>query len=119
MPKSIRKIRHWKQRYHPDAAFICRRRIQWGGRAYESGEPIPGGLAANKGKLRRFWEGGWIELAEFEVSRAGTGRIETNLPNGASLELRGSWYIVTLSDGSEYKAQGRVAYGELLAEISG
>ena len=117
MPTIIHKFRHWKQRYDPNASFICRRRLQWGGLKYEPGDPTPDGLAANKGKLRRFWESGWIELAEFEAPNVATGQVERDLPPGATLEQRGSWYVVTLADGTERKAQGLGAYDELLAEI--
>ena len=60
---TIRKIRHWKQRFDPNAALICRRLMVWDGVSYEPGDVIPEGLAANKAKLRRFWESQWIELA--------------------------------------------------------
>ena len=52
-----RRLRHWKQRYAPNAAFIWRRRILFGGKTYEPGEQIPAELAANKAKLRRFLGG--------------------------------------------------------------
>ena len=67
MPTVTRRLRHWKQRYAPNAAFIWRRRMLFGGKDYEPGEQIPPELAANKSKLRRFWEGQIIELAEFEA----------------------------------------------------
>ena len=114
---AVHKLRHWKQQYHPNAAFICRRRMAWGGRTYEPGGRIPKELAANKAKLRRFWEAGWIELAEFEAPNVATGQVERDLPPGATLERRGSWYVVTLADGTERKARGLGTYDELLAEI--
>ena len=123
----VRKLRHWKQRYDPGAAFICRRRIEWGGVAYEPGDPVPEELVVNKGKLRRFWEAGWIELAQFEAPKVATGQppeptdsglAPYSLPIGATLERRGSWHIIKLSDGTEYKAQGIEAYHELLEELT-
>ena len=117
MPKPIRKLRHWKQRYDPNARFICRRRMRWGGRVYESGDPIPAQLATNKGKLRRFWEAGRIELAEFATSGAAPRRDKPRLPAGAALDRRGSWRIVTLADGTEQRANGLEAYRGLLAEL--
>ena len=60
----IRKVRHWKQRFDPAAAFVCRRRIVWGAKIYERGDLIPDQLAGNKVKLRRFWDSGVIELWE-------------------------------------------------------
>ena len=136
MSKTIRKFRHWKQRYDPNAVFICRRRIEWGGVVYETGDSIPDELAANKGKLRRFWEAGWIELAEFEAPNVVTGQpsdmatekpseSETadigagsdNLAEGVKVEQRGSWYVVTLADGSVRRAQGAAARDELMEEL--
>ena len=67
MPTVTRRLRHWKQRYAPNAAFIFRRRMLFGGKICHPGEQIPAELAANKAKLRRFWEGQIIELAEFEA----------------------------------------------------
>ena len=60
----IRKVRHWKQRFDPAAAFVCRRRIVWDAKIYERGDLIPDQLAGNKVKLRRFWDSGVIELWE-------------------------------------------------------
>ena len=118
----VRKLRHWKQRYDPHASFICRRRLQWGGLKYEPGDPTPDGLAANKGKLRRFWEAGWIELAEFKAPNVVTGLpMETPVEDSErpQVERRGSWYVVTMPDGSERKALGRKGLNELLVEIGG
>ena len=115
---AVHKLRHWKQQYHPNAAFICRRRMAWGGRTYEPGGRIPAELAANKAKLRRFWEAGWIELAEFQAPDVATGQpAEPELPEEATLEQHGSWYVVTLPDGTEHKAQGSEARDALLAEL--
>ena len=130
MPLVMGKLRSWKQRYDPKAAFICRRRLRWGGLVYEPGNLIPDELAANKGKLRRFWEAGWIELAEFEAPNVATGQpvrtavegpesADLTLPDGASLEQRGSWYVLTMADGTESKVQGREAYHALLEELRG
>ena len=65
MAREIRKVRHWKQKWDPDAPMIWRRRVLWGDRYYEPGEPVPDDLAANRKKLRRFWESSWIERADF------------------------------------------------------
>ncbi len=113
----IRKLRHWKQRYDANAAFILRRRMKWGAKTYEPGEHIPKELAANKAKLRRFWEAGWIELAEFHAPDVATGQAEPKLLDGVVMERRGSWYVVTMVDGSVRKALGRKAWGKLLAEL--
>ena len=113
--RAIRKLRHWKQRFNPDAAFVCRRRLAWGERIYEPGDPVPEGLARHKGKLRRFWESGQIELAEFETTK----RVKsTDFGNAAKVEAKGGgWYIVSLPDGRHRKVQGRNALEALLAEL--
>ena len=69
----MRKLRHWKQRYDKNARFVWRRPTMFGRRAYEPGDLIPPELEANKTKLRRFWESGRIELAEFEDPNVATG----------------------------------------------
>lgn len=74
MPQPVRKLRHWKQRYDPNAKFICRRPMFWKGRRYERGEPIPDDLYEMKAKLRRFWESHAIEIAEFEAPDVALGR---------------------------------------------
>ena len=114
----MRRLRHWKQRYDPNAAFVCRRPLTWDGQTYQPGDRIPDGLSANQGKLRRFWETGWIELAEFAAPDVATGQPhQPTSPEGVSVARRGSWYILTLPDGSERKAQGQGERDALLAEL--
>ena len=120
MRKSLRKLRHWKQRYNPHAAFIWRRRVNWQGKPCTPGEVIPDELAANKAKLRRFWESQWIELAQFDAPDVQTGQMETNgaLPDGVTVEkMGGSWYVVRLPDGTEKKVQGKRAVEDLLSQL--
>lgn len=74
MPHPVRKLRHWKQRYDENADFVCRRPLFWKGKRYERGDPIPKDLKEMRGKLRRFWESGAIELAEFEAPDVLLGR---------------------------------------------
>jgi hypothetical protein len=74
--KIIRKLRHWKQHFDINAAFICRKVMVWEDETYQPGDIIPEGLLADKGKLRRFWEAQWIELAEFEEPDVATGQVE-------------------------------------------
>ena len=88
MPTVTRRLRHWKQRYAPNAAFIWRRRIFFGGKTYEPGERIPDELVANKAKLRRFWEGQIIELAEFETPAPARKAPETLEPLSEPLASR-------------------------------
>lgn len=76
MARAIRKLRHWRQQFEPNAAFIWRRPGLWAdwrppsvveGRAtIAPGEIIPPELAENRRKLETLWEAGRIELAEFD-----------------------------------------------------
>ncbi len=74
MRRKVRVLRHWKQRFHKDAEFIWRRPVTYAGESCAPGDPIPDALATNKAKLRRFWESGTIELAQFEDPDVLTGR---------------------------------------------
>ncbi len=80
MRKKVRTLRHWKQRFHKDAEFIWRRSVTYGGESYGPGDPIPDTLMANKAKLRRFWESGTIELAQFEEPNVLTGQVKRSTP---------------------------------------
>jgi len=71
----IRSLRHWKQRFDPNAAFVWRKNVIWAGEQMEAGMEIPEELAANRTKLKRFWESGYIELAEFEEPDVLTGQV--------------------------------------------
>ena len=117
MTRPIRKVRHWKQRWDPSAPMIFRRRVRWGDRAYEPGDPIPDDLAANRRKLRNFWEASWIELAGFIAPDVATGQVEAALPEGVIVEQRGSWYYVT-TPGGEQRVRGKDALQQLLASYS-
>ncbi len=74
MRKKVRTLRHWKQRFDRDAEFIWRCPLTYGGECQRPGDPIPPALMANKAKLRRFWESGTIELAQFEEPNVLTGQ---------------------------------------------
>lgn len=60
------KLRHWKQRFDKDAAFVWRKSILYGKGYTKIGGKIPKELAADRNRLRRFWESGVIELKEFK-----------------------------------------------------
>ena len=128
MAHAIRKLRHWKQRFDPNAAFVCRRLMQWGGETYEPGDRIPEELAANKAKLRRFWESGWIELAEFDAPNVATGQVEPAVgdeselspaPNDARVERHGAWYVVTTAEGEQHRVRGKADLEALLGDLTG
>lgn len=63
--KYQRRLRHWKQQFNKDAKFIFAKPMNYAGKQYAAGAKIPKELAAQKTKLRRFWEGRVIELADF------------------------------------------------------
>jgi hypothetical protein len=62
----VRKFRHWKQQFNKDAAFVWRKSLLYGKGYTKIGGKIPKDLAADRNRLRRFWEAGVIELAEFK-----------------------------------------------------
>ena len=72
----VRRLRHWKQRFDPGVQFIWRRAVRWHGKLVKTGDKIPKALAEHPTKLRRFWESGVIELANFEAPNVLTGRVK-------------------------------------------
>lgn len=75
--RKVRKLRHWKQRFDKNAAFVWRKGLVYQGQRIVLGAPIPKELADSPTKLRRFWESGTIELAEFDAPNVATGQVET------------------------------------------
>ena len=72
--KPIRKLRHWKQQFEPNAKFVWRRAMRWNKHDFVAGEPVPEWLQEQLGRrLRRFWESNMIELAEFAEPNSLTG----------------------------------------------
>ncbi len=76
--RAIRKIRHWKQRWDPRAAFVWRKQTTWStprhkAVTFPAGSVLEDWVIESMGaaKLRRFWESHRIELLEFDVD---TGR---------------------------------------------
>ena len=114
----IRKLRHYKQRFkYPDAEFIFRRSMLYGGVMYQAGDRIPALLQAKPAKLRRFWEARRIELAEFEAKAyTAAGDVVGAEPSAPVFptEQRGSWFYVQTPDG-ERRVQGHAALADLLA----
>lgn len=114
----VRKLRHWKQRFDRNAEFVFRRRLTWGGRAYEPGAGIPRALRDSPTKLRRFWESGTVELAEFEEPNVATGQVESRIPpDGVTVTKgNGSWFIVHTEEG-ETKVNGQRALDSFLEQL--
>ncbi len=76
--RAIRKIRHWKQRWDPRAAFVWRKQTTWSTPGHKAVTFPPGSVledwvieSMGAAKLRRFWESHRIELLEFDTD---TGR---------------------------------------------
>ncbi len=69
MATAVRRLRHWKQRYDPNAAFVWRKSTTYRATIYPAGSIVPDEIIEDMGrvKLRRFWEAGRIELSEFEA----------------------------------------------------
>ena len=112
--------------------------MEWGGKTYRPGDRIPEELAANKAKLRRFWESGWIELAEFTERDVASGQpvaesespdarpdtteidaaLEGGVPAGVNVErCGGGWCSVTYPNGRVVRVQGKSGLDELLGSL--
>ena len=48
MPRVLRKLRHWRQRFDPDATFIFRRSLRFNGIDYQPGDLVPQDLLDNR-----------------------------------------------------------------------
>lgn len=129
--QAVRKLRHWKQRWNKNAAFVWRRKIMYAGELTEPGSPIPEALAKAPTKLRRFWESHTIELAEFEAPDVATGQVEGKKPEPAGDDEvaidppiegvkvtrgKGSWFIIDTGE-DQVKVNGQAKLDELLAEL--
>lgn len=91
--RKVRSLRHWKQRWDPNAAFVFRRVTDWDGTRFEAGDLVPEEFIAAVGrtKLRRWWESQRIELAEFEAPVTSHGMPvvkEAPVPSEVVPELR-------------------------------
>lgn len=119
-PKKIRTLRHWKQRFDKNAAFIWRRQLLFQGVLTKPGDPIPEILAENATKLRRFWESKVIELAEFDTPNVATGIVDAlrKYAEGEQVEIeglgdfrvikgKGSWFAIHAPDGGIQKVNGQ------------
>lgn len=121
--RKVRKLRHWKQRFNPNARFMWRRNTTFDATVFEAGTEVPEGLLSRV-KIRRFWESKRIELWEFEDPNVATGKIdgkgdELVLPEGVSVEKgKGSWYLIKIvGDEKDYKVNGKKKLAEFIATI--
>ncbi len=66
MNRPVRKIRHWRQRFDPKVQLRFRKTITWSRElVFWPGDEVPEDLMPPN-KLRRWWEAGILELAEFD-----------------------------------------------------
>ncbi len=115
--KKVRTLRHWKQRFKKDAAFIWRRPKIYQGKQYMPGDPLPQDLTKAITKLRRFWEGGVIELAQFEDPNVATGLVDNTVTKGVKVvEVKPSWYTVTRGN-ETFKIHGKRKLAVLLKQL--
>ena len=129
-PKIVRKLRHWKQQFDKNAAFIWRRRMLYLGKLTIPGTPIPELLANNKRKLRRFWESKVIELAEFDAPNVATGVVDEKriyqtgdilslegLPADVVIEKgKGSWFVITRGS-NVFKVNGQANLDQAIEKL--
>lgn len=107
------KLRHWKQHWDPEAPLCFRKRMKLGvcGKEYvEPGDPVTPEIVAAlgpaaKARLRRWWEAGRVEIADWAPpeelrKRQPEERLAEPVPTG-----RG-WYAVTAPDGAVHKVRG-------------
>ena len=122
--RKVRTLRHWKQQYDKNAKFVWRRGGVYAGVPHEIGDDIPETLFKNKTKLRRFWDSGWIELAEFEdAGLIPRNELDLDLPQGIEIpddvqvtKGNGSWFHVTV-DGKDGKFNGKKALADFIVTL--
>jgi hypothetical protein len=104
MKRTVRRLRHWKQRFDKDAAFIWNKHMTWDGEPVVPGAVIPDALAADANRLRRFWEAGIIQLAQFEEPDVATGQAPEPVPEPVPepfvkvVEAEGGWQVEGFDD---------------------
>lgn len=125
MARRIRTLRHWKQQFQPNAAFVFRKTTVWDqNTTFLPGDPVPEGLLPAH-RLRRYWEAGRIELAEFDEPLkvdSGFNHEEDDPERAAVLRevqveaVGGNWFKVRYGD-QTYKERGREALSARLDQL--
>ncbi len=67
----MKRVRHWKQRFDPDAKFVFLRRLKLGldpkRPIVVPGDPVPtGDVRLGRARIKRWWHAGIIGLADFK-----------------------------------------------------
>ena len=73
--RKTQRLRHWKQSFHPDAAFVWAKYTLYNGVQTIPGTAIPAELASKRNKVRRLWDAGFIKLTSFVAPDVTTGQI--------------------------------------------
>lgn len=120
--RRISKVRHWKQRWDPEAELVWRRRARVGAGTVRPGDPVDKtGLRLSR--LLRLWNVGAIELRDFDPKapaprrgRAARLRARATAPPVAAGSIRlvgGGWYEIALDgDPAPRRIRGREAMEE-------
>lgn len=115
----VRRLRHWKQRFDPNAKFVWRTVKLFGGKETVPGEPLPEDFVnnpRNRNKIFRLWEAGMIELAEFKaVKNTLTGeREEATIDPVDLLVKEGNKWTVIGSDETFRTKKEALAHAQTL-----
>lgn len=84
--RKVRKLRHWKQQFDANSAFVARKRLNLSAGTFEPGDVLPQEVLDDLGrvKLKRFWQSNRVELAEFDATQevgVGTPTIKIDQPD--------------------------------------
>jgi len=121
--KRVRRLRHWKQRFDKDAAFIWRTSKLFAGKMTEPGAPLDAEFVnnpRNRNKIRSLWEAGMIELAQFDqVVNVATGerqsQVDANTIDPKDLLVKeGNKWTVIGSDETFRTKKEALAHAETL-----
>lgn len=63
---SVRKVRHWRQKFDPKAQYVLRRQATFDGVSYGVGAPVP--PSVSRKKLMRMFDAHRVELAPSEYT---------------------------------------------------
>lgn len=133
LDRPVRKLRHWRQRFRPEARFRWRRRIRFEGDWTEVGAELSEAQyerVRRTPKLQRLWESNTIELVEFtDRVRATPGGAQAEEPQpsesdavegldiaGDFVHQGGGWFLVKLADGGVGRVKGKDAAAALAAD---
>lgn len=114
------RLRHWKQRWDPDADLVFTKRLRLGLDPEKpfvtAGDPVPKDRFSIH-RLKVWWRAGYVQLADWLApdERRRLQRQGKKLPTALRPTGRG-WYELTMPDGSIRKVRGfEAAKAEILA----